>query len=239
LTGSSVSDEELKRLYETLSTAAIGNILGWDAETIRKRLKRLGVEMRPRGSVRQFMPPRDELEAEYQNHSNAADRRKVWRQRIFSVEHRRNISLSMRGKVGPLNRNWKGGKTAENLRLRGSIEYREWKRLLYSCAAINAKTVECKTEPFATVAERRSSSTYIMSSLLRSSQNVASILTTAKYSARSATDQGIDGSPSEGSPLPNLPLRLRRARVRGLPRRPVHSSESSRTQIFRQLFFVM
>ena len=34
----------------------------------------------------------------------------------------------------------------------------------------------------------------------RSSQNVASILTTAKYSARSATVQGMDGSASEGSP---------------------------------------
>ena len=31
--------------------------------------------------------------------------------RIFSEEHRRKIGLAMRGRVGPLNRNWKGGKT--------------------------------------------------------------------------------------------------------------------------------
>jgi len=155
LTGKSVSDEELKRLYERLSTAAIGELLGWDAETIRKRLKKLGATMRRRGSVRTFTPSREELEAEYQNHSMRQIAEKygvgetvVWKRlkefgiklhdyengghrlkpgRIFSLEHRRNISLSMRGKVGPLNRNWKGGKTAENIRLRGSIEYREWK----------------------------------------------------------------------------------------------------------------
>ena len=69
MTGKSVSDEELKRLYERLSTAAIGELLGWDAETIRKRLKKLGVTMRRRGSVRTFIPSREELEAEYQNHS--------------------------------------------------------------------------------------------------------------------------------------------------------------------------
>jgi len=69
LTGKSVSDEELKRLYETHSTAAIGKLLGRCSETIRKRLKKLGVAMRPRGSVRTFTPSREELEAEYQNHS--------------------------------------------------------------------------------------------------------------------------------------------------------------------------
>lgn len=59
--------------------------------------------------------------------------------RIFSEEHRRKIGLSMRGKVGPLNRNWKGGKAAENLRLRGSIEYREWKS-----AALALRGHECQ-----------------------------------------------------------------------------------------------
>ena len=111
--------------------------------------------MRPRGAVRTFTPSRDELDAEYQNNSMRQIAEKygvgetvVWKRlkefgiklhdyengghklrpgRIFSLEHRRNISLSKRGKVGPLNRNWKGGKTAENIRLRGSIEYREWK----------------------------------------------------------------------------------------------------------------
>ena len=57
------------RLYETHSTGAIGRMFGWNAETIRKRLNALGVKMRPRGSVRTFTPPREELEADYQSHS--------------------------------------------------------------------------------------------------------------------------------------------------------------------------
>jgi biotin operon repressor len=150
-----ISDEELKRLYEKHGTATIGKMVGRNAEGIRKRLKKLGVKMRPRGSVRTFTPSREELEAEYQTHSmrQIADKygvgeTVVWKRlkefgielhgyengghrlrpgRIFSEEHRRKLGLSMRGKVGPLNRNWKGGRTPENIRLRGSIEYREWK----------------------------------------------------------------------------------------------------------------
>ena len=64
-----ISDEELKRLYETLSTQKIGTLLGRNPEGIRKRLHKLGVKMRPRGSVRTFTPSREELEAEYQSHS--------------------------------------------------------------------------------------------------------------------------------------------------------------------------
>ena len=51
-----ISDEELRRLYETHATAKIGEILGWIPEAIRKRLVKLGVKMRPRGSVRTFTP---------------------------------------------------------------------------------------------------------------------------------------------------------------------------------------
>ncbi len=165
--GISVSDGELKRLYEAHSTQAIAKKLGVNPETVRKRLHKLGVKMRPRGSIRTFVPSKQELEAEYQSKSmrQIADKygvgeTVVWKRlnefgiklhdyengghrlkpgRIFSDEHRRNIGLSMRGKVGPLNRNWKGGKTAENLRLRGSIEYREWKR-----AALALRGCKCQ-----------------------------------------------------------------------------------------------
>ena len=37
-----ISDEELKRLYETHATAKIGEILGWSPEAIRKRLRKVG-----------------------------------------------------------------------------------------------------------------------------------------------------------------------------------------------------
>ena len=200
MTGKSVSDEELKRLHETHSTAAIGKLLGRCSETIRKRLKKLGVAMRPRGSVRTFTPSREELEAEYQNHSMRQIAEKygvgetvVWNRlkefgiklhdyengghrlkpgRIFSAEHRHNISRSMRGKVGPLNRNW-SGKTAENIRLRGSIDYREWKAAALllrgykcqDCGALDRAVCECcgtqivlhvhHVESFAKFPERR------------------------------------------------------------------------------------
>ena len=205
-----ISDEKLKRLYETLSTQKIGALLGRNPEGIRKRLHRLGVKMRPRGSVRTFTPSREELEAEYQSHSmrQIADKygvgeTVVWKRlkefgiklhdyengghrlrpgRIFSEEHRRKIGLSMRGKVGPLNRNWKGGKTAENIRLRGSIEYREWKSA--ALALHGFKCQECGERP-AAAAERKSCSTSIMSNRLPSSPKVASIPKTAKSCALS------------------------------------------------------
>ena len=64
-----ISDEELKRLYETLSTQKIGGLLGRNPEGIRKRLHKLGVKMRARGGVRTFTPSREDLEAEYQTYS--------------------------------------------------------------------------------------------------------------------------------------------------------------------------
>ena len=208
-----ISDEELKRLYETLSTQKIGGLLGRNPEGIRKRLHKLGVKMRPRGSVRTFTPSREELEAEYQTHSmrQIADKygvgeTVVWKRlkefgiklhdyengghrlrpgRIFSEEHRRKIGLSMRGRVGTLNRNWKGGKTAENIRLRGSIEYREWKSAALALHGFKCQECGVWIERPAAAAERKSCSTSIMSNRLPSSPKVASIPKTAKSCALS------------------------------------------------------
>jgi hypothetical protein len=190
------------------------------------------------------MPPRDELEAEYQNHSMRQIAEKygvgetvVWKRlkefgiklhdyengghrlkpgRIFSVEHRRNISRSMRGKVGPLNRNWKGGKTAENLRLRGSIEYREWKAsaLLLrgykcqECGTLDRTICECcGTQIVLHVHHVKSFAKFPDSRF---------DLTIARYSARKAIVVGIERKPSESCSLPTPPLRLRPACVRAL-----------------------
>lgn len=125
-------------------------------ETVRKRLIKLGIPRYTRGTRRNFDPAPDELHDLYQKFSMAEIAKKygvgetiVFTRlkehnitlrgfesgghrlkpgRIFSESHRKSISRSMRGKTGPANRNWKGGKTAESLRLRGSIEYREWKQ---------------------------------------------------------------------------------------------------------------
>ena len=69
----------------------------------------------------------------------------------------------MRGRVGPLNRNWKGGKTAENIRLRGSIEYREWKSAALALHGFKCQSAGLWTERPAAAAERKSCSTSIMS----------------------------------------------------------------------------
>lgn len=176
-------------------------MFGVNSETVRKRLIKLGIPRRVPGGRRSFDPPKEELANLYQTMSMieiaahyGVGETVVWQRlkdhgiklrdfengghrlkpgRIFSKEHRENIGRSMRGKIGPLNRNWKGGKTAQNIQLRGSIEYREWKRAALSlrgsqcqeCGVRNGFECECcgirivlhvhHVESFARVPERR------------------------------------------------------------------------------------
>lgn len=196
-----ITKEKLETLYKDHATAGIALMFGVSSETVRKRLIKLGITRRVRGGRRDFDPPKDELTELYQTLSMAQIAEKfgvgqtvVWKRlndhgiklrdfengghrlkpgRIFSEDHRKKISQSMRGKVGPLNRNWKGGKATQNLQLRGSIEYREWKRAALSlrgnqcqeCGVVNGFTCECcgthivlhvhHVESFARVPERR------------------------------------------------------------------------------------
>lgn len=196
-----LTKEKLKTLYKDHATAGIASMFGVSPETVRKRLIKLGIPRRVRGGRRDFDPPKKELAELYQTMSmtQIAERfgvgqTVVWKRlkehgiklrdfeegghrlkpgRVFSEEHRNNISRSMRGKVGPLNRNWRGGKATQNLQLRGSIEYREWKRAALSlrgnkcqeCGAVNGFICECcgthivlhvhHVESFARVPEKR------------------------------------------------------------------------------------
>lgn len=148
-----ITKEKLEALYKDNATAGIASMYGVIPETVRKRLIKFGITRRARGGRRDFDPDPGELRELYQSLSMADIAKKfgvgetvVWKRlkehgielrdfgnhrlkpgRIFSESHRKKISQSMRGKIGPLNRNWKGGKATANLQLRGSIEYREWK----------------------------------------------------------------------------------------------------------------
>lgn len=174
-----ISKEELEALYKTQSTASIGAMYGVCAEIVRRRLHELGIKPRKRGAVRQFDPDPEELRTLYQASSMAeiatcygVGETVVWKRlkehgidlhgfengghrlkpgRVFSERHRKAISRSMRGKTGPANRNWKGGRATENLKLRGSIEYREWKQAALTlrgnrcqdCGVENGFVCEC------------------------------------------------------------------------------------------------
>ena len=160
-----VTKDKLEELYKWHSTAGIAALYGVNPETVRKRFIKLGIFRRKKGGRRDFDPPAKDLAELYQSMSMAQIAKKfgvgetvVWKRlkehgielrdfqnhrlkpgRIFSQEHRANISKAQRGKFGPLNRNWKGGKATQNLQLRGSFEYREWKQ-----AALNLRGNKCQ-----------------------------------------------------------------------------------------------
>jgi hypothetical protein len=160
-----ITKDKLEELYKWHSTAGIAALFRINPETVRKRLIKLGISRRKRGGRRDFDPPAKDLAELYQSMSMAQIAEKfgvgetvVWKRlhehgielrdfknhrlkpgRIFSETHRKNISKAMRGQFGPLNRNWKGGKATQNLQLRGSFEYREWKQ-----AALNLRGNKCQ-----------------------------------------------------------------------------------------------
>lgn len=150
--------EELKGLYQQYTLQEIANRFEVSQETVRKRLHELGLEARRTGPARRFKPSAEELERLYQTMSmreiadaygvgetvvfnrlkehgivlsgfeNGGHRKKTGK--IFSETHRDNLAKSLRaiGRGGAANPRWNGGTTDENLRLRRSGAYAEWKR---------------------------------------------------------------------------------------------------------------
>lgn len=153
-----LTKKQLAALYETHTTKEIADLYGFRSdESVRKRMVKLDIPRRNNRDRRTFTPDRDELHELYQQFSMKQIARKygvgetvVWKRlkefgitlkdfedgghrkkpgRSFSDKHRRNLSRARRGKwLGEHNPNWRGGLTAINLRLRTSVQYREWRQ---------------------------------------------------------------------------------------------------------------
>lgn len=149
-----ISDEEIVAGYSSgMTVAQVAAEAGMSSEWARKRLKKLGCELRPRGPVRSFTPSKDELSDMYQRMTlmQIAERFGVGETVVWSrvkelgiaVEgresghrgmyertrkHREIQSVAFRGKwAGEKNPHWKGGVHQQNLRARGTGEYKQWK----------------------------------------------------------------------------------------------------------------
>lgn len=174
-----IEARELQRLYQFYSCAKIGKMFNVNPETVRKKLHSYEIPLLKCGGRRAFDPPRDVLSDLYQRmsmreiaeHFGVGEtvvfhrlkehgielkefiNHRLKRGRVFTEEHKRNISLANRARnaVGEKNPNWKGGATLENLRARTSLEAREWrkgslKRTNYECEECGRKegaTCEC------------------------------------------------------------------------------------------------
>lgn len=152
----SLTSEELRELYSDRSTREIANQFGIGPEVVRKALVRNGIPRRPRGGVRTFNPPKSELYDLYQENTMkqianiyGVGETVVWtrlrehgivlkdheegghrikRGRVFSPEHRAAMSRARTGKYGgDKSPRWKGGAAAENLRLRSTGAYKQWR----------------------------------------------------------------------------------------------------------------
>src|SRR5690348_9894912 len=64
-----LSKQELERLYQSYSCTQIGEQFSVCAETVRKALKRHGIQANKAGGRREFDPPRQVLETMYQTKS--------------------------------------------------------------------------------------------------------------------------------------------------------------------------
>ena len=65
-------------------------------------------------------------------------------------EWKKSLSDSLRGKRGPLARNWRGGRTEEKKLIRGSIEYKLWRKSVferdnYTCIWCGARNGDGRT----------------------------------------------------------------------------------------------
>lgn len=151
------SKEELTNLYQFHSCAAIGKLYGVNAETVRKRLHEHGIASMKRGGRRSFDPSKEVLQTLYntksmreiaehfgvgetvvfnrlKEHGIELEGHKNHRLkpgRIFSEEHRKNISKAQKqlGLIGEKNPNWQGGLTEINRRARTGWAAREWREL--------------------------------------------------------------------------------------------------------------
>jgi len=167
-----ITKDQLEALYLEHSSQAIATKYGLCAETVRKRLKRFGIERRPSGEPKTFNPGPYELNALYQEKSLAEIAKHygvgetvVWKRikefgitlegfeqgghrkktgKVFTQEHKANLSHAMRGKFGPESRSWKGGLSERHLQLRRTADYRNWRREAlaragYACEQCGAK----------------------------------------------------------------------------------------------------
>lgn len=145
----------LIRLYQKYTTYEIGQKFGVSAEIVRRRLLEHGIETAPTGPQKFKTPPRNELHDAYQKVSIDGIAKKygvgygtVWRwlkdagislkgygnhrqkPRVFSERHLKNLRNSLRkmGQFGSANPNFRDHRTQENLRLRRTGAYIEWRK---------------------------------------------------------------------------------------------------------------
>jgi len=157
-----VSKEQLETLSKTNTCEEIGRMYGCSAELVRRAMHKNGVKL----SRRKFDPSKHDLEQLYQTMSmrQIADHygvgeTVVWARlkehgivlqefgnhrlkpgRIFSLEHRKNLSKAHTGRwEGDKNPNWKGGVHHQNLKARATGEYKQWR-----IAALAAKGNRCE-----------------------------------------------------------------------------------------------
>lgn len=152
-----LTKSQVAKLYETRSTAAIAAMFAVSPETVRKRMVSLGIKRRAIGMQRQFSPPKAVLAKLYRTKSMSQIAEEfgvgetvVWKRlqehgiklkgfengghrlkpgRKFSESHRANLAKAKVGIfAGEKNPNWQGGITGHNLRLRGSFEYKQWRK---------------------------------------------------------------------------------------------------------------
>lgn len=117
--------EELEQLYQTKTMIEIAKHYGVGETVVWKRLTEHGIKLR--------------------GYEVGGHRLKPGR--VFSEEHLSNLSTALRKRWGGKPENhpsWKGGRTAEHLRLRSTGAYRDWK--LASLELHGFKCQECGVE---------------------------------------------------------------------------------------------
>jgi 5-methylcytosine-specific restriction endonuclease McrA len=124
-----IDREELRRLYQTLTMVQLAKHYGCGETTIWARIKAYGIKHETYGSLGHRHRPRE-----------------------FSSDHLRNMSEARLGKYGgSANGNWKGGVTIDNIRARGSKDYKEWRNASLAlrgfkcqeCGVVDGSTCDC------------------------------------------------------------------------------------------------
>lgn len=124
-----IDSKELKALYQTMTMAQLAEHYGCGETTIWNRIRQAGIEHEGYGHFGHRHAPRE-----------------------FTEIHRKRMSEARKGKyAAEANGNWKGGKTVEHLRIRGSKEYREWRiaalelrgNACQGCGAVDGRMCEC------------------------------------------------------------------------------------------------
>jgi len=146
-----IPEAVLREMYQRMTLKQIAEHFGCGETTVWSKVKKYGIK-----------------------HDIYGDLGHKHRPREFTETHRQRMSVARKGKfIGDKSTNWKGGKTQEMLRLRGSKEYQEWRKAALemrgnacqSCGAVDGAVCECcgtrvklhihHVESFAAVPERR------------------------------------------------------------------------------------